>query len=331
MFNFNEEAVRKEHENGVSIIAETQRVVDKICGEGYKNIFYIGIGGTLLYAGQMMHIVKEAGSTIPLFLENAADFCLVGNPHFGKDSVVVIAAISGDTKEVVEAVHKAHAAGARVVGYVEKEGTPLYEHSDDLITTVGGEYYFWYTVTLRLMANAGQFPQYDKFMTEIVHMPENVVEIYKKSDAKAKEYADKYCDAELTYLIGSGNLEDWAVCYGMCIMEEMQWMRTRPISAANFFHGTLEVVERDIPVILIKGEDKTRPQMERAEKFVNTISANVTVFDTKDYELKGISDEFRGMLSPIVMRSAFQRVSVHLEHNRRHPLAIRRYYRRLDY
>ena len=54
-------------------------------------------------------------------------------------------------------------------------------------------------------------------------------------------------------------------------------------------------------------------------------------FDSKDFELQGISDEFRGMLAPIVMRSAFQRVSTHLEHNRRHPLAIRRYYRRLDY
>lgn len=207
MFNFNEEAVRKEHENGVGIIAKTQEAVDAVCKEGYKNIFYIGIGGTLLYAGQMMHIVKEAGSTIPLFLENAADFCLVGNPHFGKDSIVVIASISGDTKEVNEAVEKAHKAGAKVIGYVEKAGTPLYENSDYLITTVGGEYYFWYTVTLRFMANAGQFSAYDAFMGDIVNMPENVVEIYKKSDAKAKEYADKYCDAELTYLIGSGILK----------------------------------------------------------------------------------------------------------------------------
>ena len=80
MFNFNEEAVRKEHENGVGIIAKTQEVVDQICKEGFKNIFYIGIGGTILYAGQMEHIVKEAGSTIPLILENAADCNGVGNP-----------------------------------------------------------------------------------------------------------------------------------------------------------------------------------------------------------------------------------------------------------
>ena len=192
MFNFNEEAVRKEHENGVGIIAKTQEVVDQICKEGFKNIFYIGIGGTILYAGQMEHIVKEAGSTIPLILENAADFNWVGNPHFGKDSIVAIASISGDTKEVVEAVDKAHEVGAKVIGYVEKEGSPLYEKCDYVISTVGGEYYFWYTVTLRFMANAGQFPKYDQFMKEIVNMPENVVNIYKKSDEKAKEFADKY-------------------------------------------------------------------------------------------------------------------------------------------
>ena len=82
---------------------------------------------------------------------------------------------------------------------------------------------------------------------------------------------------------------------------------------------------------MIKGEDKTRPLMDRVENFVHKVSAKVTVFDSKDFELKGISDEFRGILSPIIMRSAFQRVSVHLEHNRRHPLEIRRYYRRMDY
>ena len=331
MFHFNEEMIRKEHENGLSIIKKTQETVDQICRDGYENIFYIGIGGTILYAGQFGHIVKQMGSRLPLYLENAADFNVVGNPFFGKDSVVVIASISGDTKEIVEMVDIVQKAGARVIGYVEKEDSPLYKACDYVISTTGGEYYFWYAVTLRFLANNGEFPKYDQFMEEIKNLPENIVEIYKKSDAKAKAFADAYCDSPLTYLVASGNLEDWATCYGMCIMEEMQWMPTRPISAANFFHGTLEVITRDIPVILIKGEDKTRPLMDRVERFVNTVSANVTVFDTMDYELKGISEEFRWILAPIVARSSFQRVSVHLEHNRRHPLAIRRYYRRLDY
>lgn len=331
MLNFDEAKVRQDHQNGVDMIPEVEKVVDQICDEGYDNIFLFGIGGTLLYAGQIMHTAKQLGCSLPLYLENATDFLYEGNKKFTKNSVVVIASLSGNTIEVEAAIDKAHEVGARVIGYVEVAESPLAKKVDHLVTTVGGEYYWWYTVVLRFMKNAGEFDAYDKLTSQMKNLPDAVVQIYKDADEEMKNYAEKYCDEPITYLVGSGNLEDWAVCYGMCIMEEMQWMRTRPISAANFFHGTLEVIERDIPVILIKGEDKTRPEMDRVEKFVNRVSAKVTVFDTKKFALPGIDEEFRGVLSPIVMRSAFMRLNVHLEHCRRHPIDIRRYYKALKY
>lgn len=331
MLNFDEAKVRQDHQNGVDMIPEVEKVVDQICDEGYDNIFIFGIGGTLLYAGQIMHTAKQLGCSLPLYLENATDFLYEGNKKFTKNSVVVIASLSGNTIEVEAAIDKAHEVGARVIGYVEVPESPLAKKVDHLVTTVGGEYYWWYTVVLRFMKNAGEFDAYDKLTSQMKNLPDAVVQIYKDADEEMKNYAEKYCDEPITYLVGSGNLEDWAVCYGMCIMEEMQWMRTRPISAANFFHGTLEVIERDIPVILIKGEDKTRPEMDRVEKFVNRVSAKVTVFDTKKFALPGIDEEFRGVLSPIVMRSAFMRLNVHLEHCRRHPIDIRRYYKALKY
>lgn len=331
MLNFDEAKVRQDHQNGVDMIPEVEKVVDQICDEGYDNIFLFGIGGTLLYAGQIMHTAKQLGCSLPLYLENATDFLYEGNKKFTKNSVVVIASLSGNTIEVEAAVDKAHEVGARVIGYVEVPESPLAKKVDHLVTTVGGEYYWWYTVVLRFMKNVGEFDAYDKLTSQMKNLPDAVVQIYKDADEEMKNYAEKYCDEPITYLVGSGNLEDWAVCYGMCIMEEMQWMRTRPISAANFFHGTLEVIERDIPVILIKGEDKTRPEMDRVEKFVNRVSAKVTVFDTKKFALPGIDEEFRGVLSPIVMRSAFMRLNVHLEHCRRHPIDIRRYYKALKY
>lgn len=331
MLNFDEAKVRQDHQNGVDMIPEVEKVVDRICDEGYDNIFLFGIGGTLLYAGQIMHTAKQLGCSLPLYLENATDFLYEGNKKFTKNSVVVIASLSGNTIEVEAAIDKAHEVGARVIGYVEVPESPLAKKVDHLVTTVGGEYYWWYTVVLRFMKNAGEFDAYDKLTSQMKNLPDAVVQIYKDADEEMKNYAEKYCDEPITYLVGSGNLEDWAVCYGMCIMEEMQWMRTRPISAANFFHGTLEVIERDIPVILIKGEDKTRPEMDRVEKFVNRVSAKVTVFDTKKFALPGIDEEFRGVLSPIVMRSAFMRLNVHLEHCRRHPIDIRRYYKALKY
>ena len=157
MINFDENRVRTEHQNGVNLIPEVEKIVDKVCEEGYSNIFLFGIGGTLLYAGQIMHTAKQLGCNLPLYLENATDFLYEGNAKFDKDSIVVIASLSGNTIEIEKAIDKAHEVGAKVMGYVEVLDSPLAKKVDYLVNTVGGEYYWWYSVVLRFMKNAGQF------------------------------------------------------------------------------------------------------------------------------------------------------------------------------
>lgn len=45
----------------------------------------------------------------------------------------------------------------------------------------------------------------------------------------------------------------------------------------------------------------------------------------------GISDEFRWMLSPVVLNAILSRVSKNFEEIRDHSLDIRRYYRKVEY
>lgn len=329
MLKFDEKSVLDERENELNVVSKTEALVDAL--PEIENIFYIGIGGTVLAAQQMQAIVKEAGSRLPLYVENAANFTLLSHPFFGKNSLVVIESASGDTKEVVEAVDKAKESGARVLGFIEKENSPLSQRCDDLVLAKGGATLFWYTITLRLMHNRGDFPWYDRFMEALRHWPENYIEVSKNADAAALAYAQTYCDEPLTYIVASGNLEGYSVIHGMCVMEEMQWMPTHPTTAADFFHGTLEVITRDETMLLMKGEDKTRPQMERVEAFARTICDNVIVFDTKDYALKNVDEELRGLFSPLVMQAICRRMATHLENERKHPLGIRRYYRALEY
>lgn len=331
MLNFDKEKYLATERNALkNLVPKTEELVDAACKVGFSNVFYVGIGGTITYAWQMEEIVKSR-STLKLHVENAAELTTVGNKNLTKDSLVVIESASGDTKEVVTAVEYVHNIGAKVLGFIEKPESPLAKMVDYLVINEGGTFYYWYTVTLRLMYNAGDFPEYPKFRKEMELLPEVLLDVLVKGDPKAEAYAEAYKDEPLQYLVGSGNLWGWAYCYAMCIMEEMQWMRTKSISAADFFHGTLEVIERDTCMVLFKGEDESRPLMDRVENFLNTICNKITIFDTKDYALTGISPEFRGLISPFVMNAFCKRVSTHLEFQRKHPLAIRRYYRRLDY
>ena len=87
----------------------------------------------------------------------------------------------------------------------------------------------------------------------------------------------------------------------------------KSIHSAEFFHGMLEIVDRDTPVTVFVGEDAQRSLSERVVKFLPRVCANYTVIDSKDYELKGISEEFRGNLSHLVTHAVTQRIDAHLE------------------
>ena len=87
----------------------------------------------------------------------------------------------------------------------------------------------------------------------------------------------------------------------------------------------------DTPVTLFIGEDEQRPLAERVARFLPKVCANYVIIDTKEFELKGISEEFRGSISHHVMRAVNARVDAYMELFLRHPLTIRRYYRQFEY
>ena len=132
-------------------------------------------------------------------------------------------------------------------------------------------------------------------------------------------------------VIGGGMLWGEAYDYAMCILEEMQWIRTKSIHVCEYFHGTLELVEKDTSLILFYGEDETRPLMDRVLKFSKTVSDKITIFDTKEVELPFTDPEFRKIVSPIVIYAITERLSAHLAKERNHPLTTRRYYRQMEY
>ena len=90
-------------------------------------------------------------------------------------------------------------------------------------------------------------------------------------------------------------------------------------------------IVEDTPVTLFIGEDEQRPLAERVARFLPKVCGNYTIIDTKEFELKGISEEYRGSISHHVMRAVNARVDAYMELFLRHPLSVRRYYRQFDY
>ena len=143
--------------------------------------------------------------------------------------------------------------------------------------------------------------------------------------------AKEHKDTDYHMVIGSGMLWGEAYDYAMCILEEMQWIKTKSIHAAEYFHGTLELVEEDTSLILFYGEDETRPLMDRVKNFSEKVTKVINIFDTKEVELPFTDAEYRKIVSPMIMYAITERLSCHLEKERNHPLTTRRYYRQMEY
>jgi fructoselysine-6-phosphate deglycase len=304
---------------------------------GAESIFFVGSGGAGILMQPAARLLQTR-STFPVFHEMAAEVVTVGSVHLGPKSVVVIPSLSGTTKESVAALRLAKEKGAAVLALTGHDDTPLAREADHSFvnfaeddTSCESFYLQSLVIALSLMQHRGEIDDFAAVTDELHRLPELLLDVKRGFEGRAEEFAKSVQDEPFHIITGSGASWSEAMYYGMCILEEMQWIRTRPVHASDFFHGTLELVEPGVSLVVLKGEDDARSLCERVEAFAPRVTDKLSVFDTAELELPGVSPRVRALISPVLLATVLERVSAHLEVLRDHPLTTRRYYKRLDY
>lgn len=313
---------------------QIEEIADKIHERGYSNIFLVGIGGTWAEFYHLKYIFNRY-SDLDVYLENAAELIAIGNRKLTKDSIVITSSSSGDTKEIVEATAWMKEKGIEVIAFA-KEGSPVAANSTYVINSEAADcedaYLLFQILGLRLMHKRGEFPKYEKYIDQLKNLHTNLVRIREEADDKLFDIAQKYYKEPYNIFVGSGILWGEVYLFSMCILEEMQWVRTKSVTSADFFHGTLELVEKGVPVFLLKGEDECRKLDTRVENFAQKFTDKLVVIDTAEYALDGIDDEFRVLVSPMITSALLtERLARHYETFTKHNLKYRRYYRQIEY
>lgn len=331
MKKVNKEELIKKMNGALKLREEINKFVDDFYERGFTNICWLGIGGT--YASSMQAVVHMKEKTaLETFYQNAAEYLTTGNKRITDKTLVVTSSVTGNTKEVVEAVSKMRDTGITVLGFIDNSDADLASMVSYCISYPENEQLKFFMVADRLMYLEGEFPDYEEFYQEMnEHFAEDIANIEANADTFAMKFAEEHHDDKIHYFVGAGNQWGATYSYAMCYWEEQHWIRTRAVEAAEFFHGMFEVIDRDTPVTVYVGEDSQRKLSERVANFLPQICGKYTIIDTKDYDLPGISEKFRGTLSPFVSHAINNRIDVNIEHINRHPMDIRRYYRALDY
>lgn len=337
MLNFDIDRFLRIEAGALALAPAIHETVGEALKKGAENIFFLGTGGAAILM-QPAALLLQRRSGFPAFMEIAAELVTAGHKALGPSSLVVIPSLSGTTKESVATLDYCRDKGATVISLVGHKDTPLGTKADHAFVNFAEDdtsseafYLQSLLIALSVMAHRGEFKDYERTVEELATLPRHLVAAKQLFEQDAARLAEAFASEPYHIITAAGGSWAQAWYYGMCILEEMQWIRTRPIHAADFFHGTLELVEKGVSVIVFKGEDAYRPLAQRVEDFARRYTDKVTVLDTASFELPGVSKETRALISPVILATILERLSAHLEVKRNHPLTTRRYYKKVSY
>jgi len=337
MLNFDKDRFIRIQTGAVAIADTVRPLIRDLLGKGVERLYFMGTGGVQLLTLPAIDLIQRH-STFPVAACFPAQVVLAPPAGLDEKALVVIPSLSGTTRESVELLAFLKGRKVRTLTLTGHADTPLAQGADHTWTNfaeddTSSESFYLQTlvIALALLAETGAISDFDAIVGELKTLPTALAAAKAAYEDEAAAMAKVIKDEPYHIFTGAGSVWPAAHYYGMCILEEMQWIRTRPVHAADFFHGTLELVEPGVSVVLFKGEDEMRPLGDRVERFVHRYTDKVWVLDAAKVALPGISPKVRAMISPVILATLLERFSAHLEVLRDHPLTTRRYYKRVEY
>lgn len=304
---------------------------------GIKNVFLVGCGAPNREMGAIKYFLDRDARQLETYLYFPAEFISQPPAKLGADSLVVLATHSGTTPEMLQAAEFVKQYGCKTVGITQLADSPLAKNVQKVFLYGKSEHGYPAKFILILAFLAGVMKGMegwvlaDKIITSLNALPEALADAAEQSDARGTEEARLFKDDDFMMVMGSGPNYSTAYTFGICVLMEMQWMHTHVGEAAEFFHGPFEVLDQNTPVFLFKGEDGSRPLVDRVERFCKKYTERLVIYDSKDYEMKGIDPDVRAIVAPMILSSAVDRFSQHVSVWHNHPLSTRRYMWKFEY
>ena len=314
-------------------------VADIVAKHNVENVAFVGCGASKAELYPAKYFLANCSKKLRVAHYTANEFNY-DTPDWLGDTTVVSFLGQGRTGSVGNADNGCTSGLCHAVGLDGLRGAALTKEADYTIVHGFEANYaaklekmgYVLALAVEILQQVEGFDKYDKMiegLTNVFEAAENAANSARKS---AKEFAEKYKDAPVVYVMSSGASMEVAYSTSICLMMEMQWVNSGSFHSGEFFHGPFEIVDKDVPFILLMNDGKTRPVDARALTFLHRFDALTTVVDAKDYGLgNAVDSSVITYFNPLMHTAVFRVYAEELSYVRQHPLTLRRYMWKLEY
>ncbi|MDU5335379.1 SIS domain-containing protein [Enterococcus sp.] len=320
---------------------EAKDIIKEIVGKTeVKHVVFVGCGASKADLYPAKYFLDQNAKQLRISHYTANEFNFATPTSVDENTVVISASLGGATPETVEANAIAKDKGATVISLTRIIDAPLTKDADYVIYHGFAENYaaklektgYCLLLAVELLNQVEGYEHYDKMMDGFSKIYDLAQESAESARKAAKQFAQRFKDEKVIYIMSSGATHEVAYSSSVCLMMEMQWINSGTFHAGEFFHGPFEIVDKDVPFILLMNDGKTRAIDSRALAFLDRFDAKTEVVDALDYGLSAfVEKEVLDYFNPFVITAVFRVYAEELSYAREHPLTKRRYMWKLSY
>ena len=237
----------------------------------YEEIHIVACGSAM-YAGMIGKNLLEEKANIKCYVECASEY-RYKKVIYDRKTLVILVSQSGETADTVAAMRKAHADGVDTLAIVNvKTSTIAREAKHVMFIEAGPEIAVATTkayllqvavlalISLKAANEKGLEKDYEKVLKEANEVPKLLKKILDDKDTFKNISKEIYKNHDVFY-IGRGI--DYAICLeGSLKLKEVSYTHSDAYQAGELKHGTISLIEKDVPIFAIITDDRIKEKTE---------------------------------------------------------------------
>lgn len=211
MLNFDKDRFVKIQSGAVAIADDVRALVRKLLDDGLERIFFMGTGGVQFLTQPAIELARN-GTVFPVSAAFPAQVVLEAPAGLDERALVILPSLSGTTKESVQLMAFLKERGVKTLSLTGHKNTPLGLDADYNFTNfaeddTSSESFYLQTllIVLALLAERGEFADFDATVAELKKLPELLVSVKEDYEAGAAALAQEIKDETYHIFTGAGS------------------------------------------------------------------------------------------------------------------------------
>ena len=267
-------------------------------------VYLIGCGSSISTCYSVRDAIRMSASNIDIEVYTGYEFYYNKKLVENENSIAIFTSQSGETADTLASLRRANEFGIPTVSISnEPESSMIREAVTPIVTKCGRETAILGTKTYitqlaclyQILFRASDYENKEELLQQLMEMPETLERLLISTKTDNKDLAEAYAAEDIFYCLGSGPNFGLAYKLAMTMLMEGAIKHACPEYSAEFRHGLIERVEKDVPVIILRSCFESDEITQKAIDFCDNLEVKTILFDLKDYA------EVDKLLSPFIL------------------------------